>query len=322
MTEAEVETAEVAALAERKLRIAFGTIWYPVAMGRYIYEALRRRPDVEVWTYGPFTGRWIPWKGGMHLPPSYVYKPDFPLPLGPGTQPTVVYGQVEAAKPWDPDAWIEANAGLAVVGRPKQPYIVIGTDPHVLDYSACRVIADKFACMQRPYMRPGDIWMPYGYDPVWHTQTTIPIAEREWDVTLLGLEYPARVEVMRSLAAQGYRTRLENGPAYEDARDIYHRSKVGFNWSSLDDTTARVFEVMAFGIAPVLNRVPDLLQMFSEGEHFEGFSTAAEAHEKVVGLLKHPEWAEELGRKAREAVTPHTWDRRVDDLLKAVGLLS
>jgi len=95
---------------------------------------------------------------------------------------------------------------------------------------------------------------------------------------------------------------------------------VGLNWSSLQDTTARVFEIMAFGIAPVLNRTPDLMEMFSEGEDFWGFDTLDEAVRQVDFCLDHPLSAEAIALQARQSVEPHSWDARVQTVLEEAGL--
>jgi len=309
---------------KRKHCIVFSTLFYPVAMGRYMLDALRRRQDVELFTVGPFSGTWIPWKGGIILPQSYVETPDFPLSLMPGVAPsTLVYGEARLldALPWKPDLWIEANAAMPVRGRPAEKYAVIATDPHVVDYTERRREADFFFNMQTPYMQPGDIWLPYAYDPQWHTPSPIPPSQREYDAALVGLQYGHRIDLVTRLTGLGLRVYFDTGPAYEDARRIYHQSRVGLNWSSLKDTTARVFEIMAFGIAPVLNRVPDLVSMFKEGEHFYGFDTVQEGVMAALKLAQDPFMADEIGRKAQTAVAPHTWDARMDDLLRKVGLV-
>ncbi len=300
------------------LRVAFTTIWYPVAMGRYLFEALRRRPDTEVWTAGPYTGRWIPWAGGINLPMGYVHRPSMGLPLG--SRPEVNYSLLEARVPWKPDLWLEANAGLHAQGRPKGRYAVIGTDPHVLDYSHARSQADFFFCMQKPYMKAGDFHLPYGYDPVWHRPTEVPWDERIWDAALLGLQYPQRAALVQELRSLGRNVRFELGPAYEDAERIYHSTRIGLNWSSQRDLTARVFELMAFGLASVLNRVPDLMETFVEHQHFIGFDTLDEALAAVDELLGDRTKAETMGLAALEAVRPHTWDSRIEQILKVVGL--
>jgi len=291
-----------------------------VAMGRYLCDALRRRSDVDVWTAGPYTGRWLPWSGGMSLPMSYVYPPNMSLPLG--VRPEVNYSLLEGRAPWQPDLWIEANAALFTQGRPKGRYAVVGTDPHVLDYSAARAKADFFFCMQKPYMKPGDHWLPYAYDPTWHTPSAIPWTEREYDAALLGLQYPQRTQLVDRLRSRGHSVRYELGLAYGDAAKVYHNTRVGLNWSSMQDTTARAFELMAFGLPAVLNRVPDLMAMFTDGEHFVGFDNLDQAVAAVEMLLKDPERAKKMGEAARHAVEANTWDARVEQILKTVGLLN
>jgi len=305
-----------------KIKVAFTYIVYPVAMARYMLEALRRRPDVEVWVAGPFTGRRIPWQGGMFLPQLYVDEPDLPLPSS--VPPEINYPFVERHLPWTPDIWIEGNAGLQTIGRPKDGvYVVIGTDPHVLNYDVQRAKADMFYCMQRPYMKPGDRWLPYAFAPDWHKRTTTPWAKRSIDIALVGLPYPDRKRFMTQMRALGFNAYMKNGPAYRDAWEIYSDAKLGLNLSSRDDLTARVFELMAMGVVPIINRVSDLGLLFTEGEHYIGFSTVHEGVNAATNALRDPESsmtiADAAARKVRE--DNHTWDARMERVLQEAGLL-
>ena len=63
------------------MKIVLSGMYYPVAIVRYFEAALRRRPDVELFTMGPFTGTFIPWNGGMNLKPEYAKAPDLELPM-------------------------------------------------------------------------------------------------------------------------------------------------------------------------------------------------------------------------------------------------
>lgn len=305
------------------IRVGFVSIFYPLFMGRYMLEALLRRDDCSVFTAGPYTGRWIPWQGGMHLPGKYVYSPTIPLPA---SQPPyqLNFQSIENQMVGDPpDIWINVSSTLVTHGKPTHgKYVVIAADPHVLNYDKERQKADLFFNMQRPYMKPGDKWLPYGYDPIWHAQTTIDARQRTIDASLIGLNYSSRTQLVNILRGKGMNVRYEVGPCYEDAMEIYHNSVVGFNWSSLEDTTARVFEIMAFGIAPVLNRVPDLMELFNEGDHFLGFSDHAEAVAQVERCVNDREFAQVLGEQARLAVEPHSWDARMDTVLREAGLVS
>ena len=308
-------------MGARKIKIVFSYIAYPVAMPRYMLEALLRRTDVEVWVAGPYTGRRIPWMGGMFLPEEYIREPD--LPLTYSMPPEFIFPSAEAHLPWTPDLWIEGNAGMQTVGKPSScPYVVIATDPHVINYDAAREKADYFYSMQKPYMKAGDRWLPYGYDPIWHRKTTKPFSAREYDIALVGLPYPDRKALMHQLRAKGYSCYLENGPAYEDAWEIYNNSKVGLNLSSLQDTCARVFEIMAMRCVALLNRVPDQGELFREGEEFFGFGTIPEAIQQFERIMKTPVHEMDVVLdKARAAVIPHSWDTRMEQVLKDVGLV-
>jgi len=315
---------------ETVIKVAFISIFYPLFMGRYMLEALLRRSDVEVWTAGPYTGRWIPWKGGMNLKPDYVYTPDHPLPAGQAPY-QLHFKTIENQCPFEPDIWINVSSTLKTHGRPsKGTYAVIAADPHVLNYDEERRKADLFFNMQKPYMKAGDIWLPYGYDPIWHAQTTKPVRERQYDAALIGLDYPSRNSLIKRLRApnnhphregKGFKVFYDIGPCYHDAREIYHDTVIGLNVSSLKDTTARVFEIMGFGIAPVLNRVPDLMEMFVDRQDFLGFNTEDEAVALVHEALHNLDWAQEIGENARLAVEPHSWDARMKKVLEKAGLL-
>jgi hypothetical protein len=314
-------------MEETVIKVAFVSIFYPLFMGRYMLEALLRRDDVEVWTAGPYTGKWIPWKGGMNLKSEYLYSPNLPLPAGaPPYQ--LHFNMIEKKCPFEPDLWINVSSTLKTYGRPKGKYAVIAADPHVLDYAEERGKADLFFNMQRPYMVPGDIWLPYGYDPVWHAQTTIPADQREIDAALIGLNYPSRDKLVARLrkpnkhprrTGHGFRVYYELGPCYHDARDIYHNTVVGLNQSSLQDTTARVFEL--FGITPVINRVPDLMEMFVDRQDFLGFTEEDEAVAMVHTALNDLDWAQKIGDNARLAVEAHSWDARMQKVLEKAGLV-
>ncbi|KKL88075.1 hypothetical protein LCGC14_1928350 [marine sediment metagenome] len=308
-------------MTKKKLRIAITYMAYPLCMARYFHEALLRRDDTEVWCAAPYSGRWLPWGGpqGMELPEKYLRVPDLPLPYTP---PRLSYMIVQNQCPWQPDLWLEVNSTFDAMGRPTNaPLAIVGADPHVLDYSDARRRADVFFNMQSPYLQPNDEWLPYAYDPIWHSSTPIRFSQRTYDATLIGLQYDNRRNLFSKLRGLGYNCFTDTGPCYEDARAIYHQTKVGVNWSSLLDTTARVFEVMGFGIAPVFNRVPDLMELFQDGRDFEGFDNEAEAIAKISALLNDPLRAEELGRNARIAVEPHTWDARIQQIFEKMNIV-
>jgi hypothetical protein len=294
------------------MNIVLSGIWYPVAILRYVEAALRRRTDINLCTVGRYTGRTIPWGGGMvlgNVPEAQCAPPDLIL-----TAPRTPISYVEANLPWKPDVWFQMNSTDGLIGKPSSgKNLIVGVDPHCIDYTEARQYADTFFCMQTPYMRGGDVWLPYAYDPIWHAPAQAEVV-RQYDGGLVGAPYRDRVKLAESLRASGYNILFTGyGPTYNEARDLYHQCKIGLNWSTREDLCARVFEVAAMGLCPVVNRVPDLEKMgWIEGTHYFGFSTLSEGLQRFVDALQV--W-EQTAKQACEFVAPHTWDARVETVL-------
>ena len=291
-------------------------------MGTYFRRALARRDNVHIRVAGPYSGSFIPWLNGMNLPSKYAWPGDVDLPFPP-TSRMVSYDFVKARLGgWTPDLIITADAGVHWDSKPSDGVVAhIATDPHVLDYSLPRSYSDKFFNMQKVYSQPGDIWLPYAYDPtVWH-----PNQLWEWtedmlvDAALIGMPYSQRIEWVEALRRKGVTVLFENGPVFEEARQLYSRAYIGLNWSSLQDLNARVFELMGMGLCPVVNRVPDLPLLFKEDIDYLGFSTLDEGVEKVLWAKKHRETAGIIGYAARKDVKAHTYDVRMDTIFKECG---
>lgn len=295
-------------------KVVISSIWYPLAMATYFLRALRRRKDIELTLVGPTTGNWIPWKGGMTIPAKYAVTPDIPLafPFVTPYDPTMV----ETVLGFEPDIWLQVDAGLHTTRRPKCKVSAhVATDPHVLKYDLPRSYSDKFFCMQTPYMAETDYWLPYACDPEWHA----PFSDNrspELDGCLIGLLYESRVKLAKRLNAEGFKIRMETGLVGDECREAYSHSKVGLNWSCLKDLTARVFEIMGMGLCPVINRVPDLVPLFEEGVHYLGFDTEEEAVGQFRRAVEDSELRKKIGRAASDQVhAMHTWDHRIAQLL-------
>ena len=300
------------------MKIVLVGIYYPVAILRYFEAALRRNKDVELFTAGPYTGNWIPWNNGMWLKniPQAVDKPDLELPR----EVPIPFAFVEAKLPWVPDLWLQVDAGYHLQGKPKHGTVfTIGTDPHCLNYDEVRVQSDLFFCMQHCYKKESDIWLPYAYDPIWHDSQPLRwdnvTINHDFDSMLVGMTYDNRKLLHSKLIASGVKDHLENGPAYLDARELYWRAKIGWNWSSLQDLTARVFEVMAMGLCPIANHVPDMDRMgWAEGREYLSFTSVPSAIEKFKWALQGDNWRD-VSDRAYKAVLPHTYDARIKQVL-------
>ena len=305
---------------DRKINVLFLYINYPLAMGTYFRHALERREDVDVRVVGPYSGAFIPWLGGMNLPNKYAKPGDIDLPYPPMGR-EINYDYIDfRLNGWQPDLILTADAGICWKTKPHKGIIAhIATDPHVLDYSLPRSYSDKFFNMQKVYSQPSDIWLPYAYDPtVWYRA-----ADRAPDVDacLVGMPYPQRIEWVERLQRKGVKVLFENGPVFEEARAMYQRASIGLNWSSMLDLNARVFELMAMGLCPVINRVPDLPELFQENLDYLGFSGLDEAVEKVLWAKEHVEESKTIAAQAHEAVKLHTYDARIQQIFEECNLV-
>lgn len=300
------------------MKIVLTGMFFPLAMLKYFEAALRRREDVELFTGGPYTGSWIPWNGGMQLPTKYAIQPDLPIMAGNGGPfPALPISYVEAQLPWVPDLWLQIDGGYHLQGKPaKGKNVIVATDPHVLNYDQQRQLADTFYCMQTPYMKPGDEYLAYAYDPIWHACEDQP---RNHDVCLLGLHYQNRNALVEQLRARGVDVHYDLGPCFDEARTFYNQAPIGLNWSSLQDLTARVFELLGMRRLAVVNRVPDLDRFFVDGADLLAFDTLEEAVEKVLYALAHPDETEAIANQGHKTVRPHSWDARVTEILEAVA---
>jgi len=303
-----------------KKRLLFLNQWYPFTIGHYFLKAWQAREDVEIKTVGAYTGSWIPWNNGMHLLPKYTTRPDIMFDRQVVNK-EIPWDYVKAQLDgWQPDIVFNTDAMCHWDKRPDVGKVVtVGTDPHVLNdwYEKPRRYSDYFFNMQKFYERPGDIYLPYAYSKYDHFPTDSK--EKAYDVACIGMLYPNRIQLRDALNAAGYQTMFANGAVFDEARALYHQSRIGISWSSLQDLIARVFEIMALGLVPIVNRVPDLPLHFKEGEDYLGFDTVSEALEKVKLVKENPEIGDKIVYNALKKVDNHTYDNRIKFILETIG---
>jgi len=301
------------------IRILLSAKWYPFCMASYFRRALERRNDVEIFTIGEHFGQWIPWNGGMDIPMKYPNQIDLPLPRGMDSVP---WKTIESRLPWKPDLVLNVDAGFHFSSKPNAPYFVVATDPHVLGdwYAKVRPLADKFFNMQSAYLQKDDILLPYAFDPTAHYPVNFPhnLVGHEYDCAIVGLHYPQRDEWVRRLKLHSVKVNYRIGDIFDEYREENNKAWIGLNWSSLNDVTARVFEIMAMRMVPVLNKLPGLDALgFEDGRHYLGFSNMDEAVEKVLWAKANPDFARQIALEAYQFVNWNkmTYDARIQEIL-------
>jgi glycosyl transferase family 1 len=339
--------AMVDAMEKPKIKILLTYLIYPLAMATYFKKALQHRDDVDLKVAGTYTGSWIPWNGGMNLPNKYAIPPDIPLPFSPSVN-EYNYEIIKAQLgDWVPDLIIQIDAGFHFKYKPSDGMVVtVGTDPHVLNdfYDVPRKYSDKFFNMQKVYSKAGDIYLPYAYSKydvypeeklvdkvLWGERDTdgnvsryIENLYKDTDACLIGLQYThvPRLQWIEELRKRGVSILAENGPVFDEARNMYNRARIGLNWSSMDDLNCRWFELPAFKICSVSNYVPDAHLFMEPDKDYLEFTTLPEAIEKVMWAKEHPQEAQEIAQSGYNKILLHTFDQRVDQLLKECGFVT
>ncbi len=314
----------------RKIRVLCLSLFYPLSMSRYFEDAFKHNPNVELITTGVFTGSWIPWMGGMNLEEKYSKMIDIPLPFRPDVG-MVSYDFVKSQLPknWIPDLVLCIDAGITWTHKPSDGYVAhVGTDPHVLSewYKHSRSFSDKFFNMQLCYSEPRDVYLPYAFNqrihyPEKHTDENGIEQPKTHDAVLIGMPYENRVRWVEELRKHGVSVIFENSPVFDEYRGLANRARIGLNWSSMNDLNARFFETPAFGLAPVMNRVPDAGMFLDEDSDYIAFNNLEEAIEGVLYLKNNPDRAAEMAENAYNHIQGHTYDSRVKKILRECGLL-
>lgn len=310
-----------------KIKVLMLHIAYPLSMSRYFQGAFQRRDDVDFRDCGPYTGSWIPWMGGMTLSDKYAVPPTYVLPFPPSVG-QVPYELVKVKMDdWKPDIVLTVDAGIHWSHKPNDGVVVhVATDAHCLDYDYQRKISDIFFNMHKAYSLPSDLHFPYAFDPSVCYPMDIPNPDDKKDAVLIGMPYEQRVQWVDELRKHGVSVIFENGPVFDEYRDLNNHARIGLNWSSLNDLNCRVFELMAMRLCPVINRVSDLAGLFKEDVHYLGFSSLAEGVEKVLWEKSHPEDASKIAENAYNEVwkdaggyPQHSYDERVNRIMKECG---
>lgn len=308
-------------VAKPKIKILCLSLWYPLSMSRYFEDALRHNENIDLKTVGVFTGDWIPWMGGMNLKGKYAKSVDIPLPFRPDIG-RVNYDFVKAQLPkdWTPDIVLCIDAGITWEHKPSDGFVAhVGTDPHVLSgwYEHSRNFSDAFFNMQLCYKSEKDIYLPYAYSPRVHYK--FPDGAKDTDAVLIGMPYENRIKWVEELRKHDVSVIFENSPVFDEYRELANRARIGLNWSSLQDLNARFFETPAFGLAPVMNRVPDAHLFLDEGKDYVAFDNLNEAVEGVLYLKNNPDKAQEMATNAYNHIQGETYDKRVKTILMECG---
>lgn len=301
----------------RKMNILIVANHWAICSARYMTDAFKRAGH-DVKHIGPARGRSI-W--GLTLPPEYEWTPDDPLEL----MSSMKADWASVVIVMDSDPALLDGVGQAIR---HQNMVVYGVDNHVRAYRRPwflhYFLAHKHGPTQ-PVTEADESWLPVAYDPVHFTPSPIPFDDRAFDVILLGVMYPDRVQAVNDLRAAGFKVLAGTGLVYEAYAKAHHNARIALCLSPFGDLSQRWFESAAMG-CHVLGNIPDdLTDAKANGAlGLHGFSTyQPEAGESIVERVRELLDDEREKCKAstlnmQEAVKRHTWDARAQEIVKWV----
>ena len=286
---------------------------YPVCSARYAADAFKRLGH-DVRHIGPDKGRDI-W--GLTLPPEYEWAQDENVADSP-----------DLVILMDSDPFLLDDVKL----WQGSPLVVWGVDNHVRDYRRPHFdhyfLAHRYVSVMNwghidPKQSEGAVLfankdmthLPCAYDPIAFTPSPIPFTDREYDVCMLGVMYPKRVELVDAMRKAGLKVIAGAGLVYEAYRDIHHNSRIALCSSAAGDVAQRVFESAAMGCAVLSDPCGDFDLLKPEG------IPTYHSIEDAVAIAKALLYSD--GRLAQTNIgysqawaAPQTWDNRADVIVK------
>jgi spore maturation protein CgeB len=191
-------------------------------------------------------------------------------------------------------------------------------------------------------------WLPVGCDPERHGPVVLTESERKEygsDVVFVGSHYEERERLFEPLC--GFDLALW-GPGWENLPPrsllrqhvrgahctpqmwlkIYSASRIilashyhdPMERFCVHQASPRVFEAIACGGFLLCDRQRDVLELFTDGEHFVSFGDARDLAEKIRTFLGRPGEREAIARKGRaEALRRHTYVHRLGEMFSIVN---
>lgn len=308
------------------MKILIAANHYAVASGRYMMDAFRRSGH-EVKTAGDAHGSLV-W--GMVVDPKYVWTPNSAIMDVDPEWPDLVVVMDTDMNVWNQvEVWKGFNADTMTA-----PIVIFTVDNHVRDVES-ELFKHYFLahyhgpCYPVDSTRTDHTWLPCATDTKLFTPSPIAWADREYDVCMVGVMYPRRIEVINALKDDGFKVFAATGLLYDEYRAAYHNSRISLCVSAAGDVAQRIFETGGMGCAILTDPLLDFAdEMTNKALHLFGratYTTPKEAVNIARELLGHQPQAfqidailpiesgalgEQAAQQMQKNCIPHTWESR------------
>jgi hypothetical protein len=288
------------------MRIMVVGIHYAVCSARYISDAFKRLGH-DVKHVGEYQTNNI-W--GIQVDPKHNWIPNA--------------SKEDAIEGWEPDLIVISESAYQF-HHPvysDAPHVIFGMDNHVRKYWQPGIEKYFLAHYCPSIMEWTDecVRTPCGYDPEVFVPSSIAWEDRQYDIGMVGVLYPRRVEIVQAMAEAGLKVWAGMGPLYEDYAAIYHNARISLCVSAAGDVAQRIFECSAMGNLILSDRCKDFGRLgFKPWEHYVPYENTVSAVQGARMMLNtSPQAALDIVSKSLEWARPHTWDTRCEMILDTI----
>jgi len=223
---------------------------------------------------------------------------------------------------WGEDALTGALPYTPISMKNLHPSMYVASDTH-LGYEYRRNKATEFDYVFCNQVRAVDefkldgveaVFLPHAVEP--RAYPDQPVMIKKYDLGFVGfVTFEKRAHMLdrmfREFPNFFYGQRL-----FEDAAEIYRKSRIVFNEAVKDDINMRCFEVTATGAFLLTEWVPTLDECFEDGKHLVTYKTMDEAVEKAKYYLEHEDEREAIALAGKEhTLSHHTYQHRIKEAL-------
>jgi len=279
------------------MKILMAYIHYPVCSGRYMKAAFKRAGhDVKSVGYSTLNNIW-----GMKVSARHNHYSD---------------GALDTVFPnWVPDVVVVMESAWAYHHPSYQgvPHVVYGVDNHVRDYRQARIdhyflAHDSTSIMD---VSADDVTvLPCGYDPEAFKASPFDFEERKFDVALVGVMYPERVQMVEMMRDAGLSVAAYTGLLYDEYAGVYRQARYALNISAAGDLNQRIFETAALGCVVLTHPIDDLETVdYPDGaiQFFGSADDAIDIAKQTPTVKTDTAWLD-----------AHTWDARAKTIVSWV----
>lgn len=161
-------------------------------------------------------------------------------------------------------------------------------------------------------------FLPHAVEP--KAYPNHPVAIKKWDLGFVGfVTFRKRAEMLDAMF-KAFPNFFFGQRLFEEAAEVYRKSKIVFNTAADDDLNMRLFEATATGSFLLTEWVPTIYECFEDGKHLVTYKTMDEAIEKAKYYLEHEDEREAIAKAGMEhTLENHTYQHRIQKAFEIIN---